>query len=500
MYRKNKRYFPTRVALPLFILLCATFALIITVPLLREEIPVFDRLIIIGKTILGIRILTLPISGECKASWLFIILVFPTVGICAYFLFYRARPTKKELCVIKETSKQLPKRELLSLSDTEENFEKYIASLASRPIYRGTDTKYIESASLMKEALLRDIKRAKSFIFIEFYTIATGEFFGEIYDALKEKASHGVEVRIIFDELGSIMKLPFGFFSDAERHGIRAVSYLSFCASFPSGLNNRNHRKIVVIDGEAGYTGGINLADEYIYSKKRLGEWKDCAIRISGEAVNELTYLFLSDFSMLTGDAERESFFAYYKYRKKSVDGATVLFGDGPRSLYKRSISKSIIIALLIHAKREVTLTTPYLICDGDVMAAIESAAGRGVRVKIIIPSKPDRRATFLLTKLCAARLAKRGAEIYRYVPGFLHAKIYLCDQECAMLGSVNLDYRSLEHNLENGICLFGGAAMPQIKNDTENILSVSEKMSFEKTPLSARVLGAIMQIFAPLF
>ena len=377
-------------------------------------------------------------------------------------------------------------------------FLKEISNFANIGIYKNTDAKYLFDISKTLDMLYLDIENAKSFVFLEFYTLASGKVFGKICDLLIKKAAEGVEVRIIYDEIGSLFRLPEEFDSIMREYGITALPHASLCGSYPGALNNRNHRKIAVIDGEIAYTGGINLADEYVYSKSELGEWKDSAVRLEGNAVCALTYIFLSDCSFLRG--AEEDFSKYYKYRKRACSGHAIVFSDGPAPIYSEKSAKRLILSLLYRSENYFTATTPYLVCGSEIFSAVRAAVNRGVKVRIAIPGKPDKFLTGILTRHYASRLSETGAEIYLYSPGFLHSKQYLSDGKYLICGTVNLDYRSLSHNFENGILFADHPVVAQAESEMENILALCEKYEAKKLCLPLRILGSLLEILAPLF
>ena len=503
MLKENKRYFPTRYALFLVLITVGILFYSLFILLLAKKYFIVKPLLYLLKIFVSLSVISSRLCSEAKCSWVFFILALPFISIPIYFVFCRTRLTKKEKILLGHISENKPKSDVfggkMTLKCNEDfTFLSEIADFSSAAVYDNTTAKYIGEVDRMLKLLSFDISRAKRFIFLEFYTVAAGEVFGELLDRLIEKAREGVEIRIIYDELGSLSRIPEHFPAIMENYGIRAVPHASLMGSFPSALNNRNHRKIAVIDGEVAYTGGINLADEYLYPKRRLGKWKDSAVRIEGEGVSALTYTFLSDFTNATG--EPEDFSVYYKYRKQASCGKALIFDDGPLPHYKEKCSERIIVSMLNSAEKYFTITTPYLVCGKDIFAAIRGAVRRGVRVKIIIPSKPDKPLPWLLTRSTAASLSEIGAEVYKYSPGFLHSKTYCADGKYLMCGSVNLDYRSLCHNYENGILFALHPIIGELEADTEKILAESERYKKKRESLPVRIFGAVMELFAPLF
>lgn len=503
MHEENKRYFPTRYALLItVIIICAVcYATVITV--MERQFPFIRYALYVIKVLFALSVISSCLSSEAKCSWIFLILALPIVAIPAYCIFCRTKITKKEKALLNCISEKKPKTECFNSKMTLKcnhsfTFLEEIAGFKSATVYNNTAAKYIADASEMIRLLSVDILRAKKFVFIEFYTISSGKVFGTLCDLLAKRAAEGVEVRIIYDELGSLFRLPEEFVSNMKRLKIKAVSHASLIGTFPSALNNRNHRKIAIIDGEVAYTGGINLADEYINPKARLGKWKDAAVRIEGEGVCALTYTFLSDFSFISGTCE--DFSKYYKYRKRICEGQALIFDDGPAPIYTEKSAKTIIISMLRTSQKYFTVTTPYLVCGTEILSAIDSAVKRGVCVKIVIPSKPDKFFPGILTRHYAGIISKIGARVYVYSPGFLHSKTYSADGKYFMCGTVNLDYRSLSHNFENGVLFASHPIIQEASEDFEKILRDCVPYEKKKEFLPLRLIGAIMQIFAPLF
>lgn len=269
-----------------------------------------------------------------------------------------------------------------------------------------------------------------------------------------------------------------------------------------SEFNNRNHRKIMVIDGKVGYTGGVNIADEYINEVVKFGHWKDTALRLEGEAVWELTKLFLVDFGINKRKLPKVRNDLYPKQFHISETGYVIPFGDGPHPIYKRRVGKSVIQNLIYGATRNIWMTSPYLIIDNDLCTDLENAALRGVDVRIMVPHIPDKKIVFSMTRSFYHRLMEAGVKIYEYEPGFLHAKSYLVDDAYAMIGTINLDYRSLVHHFENGVWMYQCAAVQALKKDMEEtfLKCIEVTSGMLKINILQRVFCDIVRIFAPMF
>jgi cardiolipin synthase len=375
-----------------------------------------------------------------------------------------------------------------------------LCEIADCALFDGTDVTYFPLGEDMMASLLADLEKAEKFIYMEYFIIAEGRFWNTILETLQKKAAAGVEVKVVYDDIGCMSTLPGNYKKILLRHGIEATPFSRLRGNADSEFNNRSHRKITVIDGRIGYTGGVNIADEYINETVRFGHWKDTAVRLEGEAVWEMTRLFLTDFGINVKHLPQPQS-ELYPTAGNEHPGFVIPFGDGPSPLYRRRVSKSVIQNMLAGATRYMYMTSPYLIIDNDLCTDIENAALRGVDVKIIVPHIPDKRIVFGMTRSFYPRLMRAGVKIYEYTPGFIHAKSYLADDSTAMIGTVNLDYRSLVHHFENGVWLYRVPAIDDLKKDIEQTLGkclpVTEEML--STNIFVRLFRAVVRIFAPL-
>ena len=378
---------------------------------------------------------------------------------------------------------------------------KMLCNISEAHLFTDTKQTYFPLGEDMHPQLLEDLRKAEKFIYMEYFIIEEGKFWNSILDILKEKAARGVDVKVVYDDVGCMMTLPGNYCKILATYGIEATPFSRLKGNADSEFNNRSHRKITVIDGKVGYTGGINLADEYINEFEKHGHWKDTGIRLEGEAVWELTKLFLIDFGINVKkmpEIKAELFPAQSEIKE---DGYMIPFGDGPHPLYERRVGKSVIQNMLSSATRYVYMTSPYLIIDNDLCLSIENAALRGVDVRIIVPHIPDKKLVFGMTQSFYHRLMAAGVQIYEYEPGFIPAKSYLADDEYAMIGTINLDYRSLVHHFENGVWMYKCETVGTLKSDIEATFEKSIKVTPDmlKTNLIQRMIRAIVRIFAPM-
>ena len=454
-----------------------------------------------------IRIIASDDNPDYKVPWLLFVLIIPIAGFMLYFMFYSRKLQKrfvKRLDTLKSQSYKHNDSELFSTLKKENpavaSQAKMLTGIAEAHLFTDTRQEYFPLGEDMHRRLLEDLETAEKFIYMEYFIIEEGKFWNSILEILKRKATEGVEVKVLYDDIGCMMTLPGDYHKTLKAYGIEATPFSRLKGNADSEFNNRSHRKITVIDGKVGYTGGVNIADEYINEIVKYGHWKDTAIRLEGEAVRELTKLFLVDFGINVRKMPNIRDDLYPKTEVKE-HGYVVPFGDGPHPLYNRRVGKSVIQNMLGGATRYIWMTTPYLIIDNDLCQSIENAALRGVDVRIIVPHIPDKKLVFGMTQSFYHRLMAAGVRIYEYKPGFVHAKSYLADDNQAMIGTINLDYRSLVHHFENGVWMYDCESIKDLKSDMEETLSKSIEVTPEmlKTNLLQRFIRAVVRIFAPM-
>lgn len=423
-------------------------------------------------------------------------------------MFYSRKLNKKQVkridTLTKQQIKKDDKQEFAEVSAEDEMIASQVVmlgKLSDSHIYGNTDIRYFPLGEQMFVAMVEDLKKAEKFILMEYFIIEGGLFWNTILEILKAKAASGVEVRVVYDDIGCMMTLPGNYFKRPAKFGIKAVPLAHLRGQANNEFNNRSHRKITVIDGKIGYTGGVNIADEYINHIEKHGHWKDVGIRLQGEAVNELTRLFLIDYGLNDKKVD-DDFISYYGCVKMTRRGYCIPFGDGPKPIYKRQIAKSIILNMLNQAKRYVYITTPYLIIDSELVQALENAAIRGIDVRIITPHIPDKKLVFMMTRSYYGELMKAGVKIYEYESGFVHAKTYLSDDKTAMVGTVNMDYRSLVHHFKNGVWIYNHAVLEDIKQDFLDTQdkSIQFDKSMLKENLGQKFIRAMVKVFSSLF
>ncbi|MDE6665041.1 MAG: cardiolipin synthase [Ruminococcus sp.] len=503
---KEINYIPFRYILAILLTAAETIAVLAIVIALMYYIPYFSIAVLLTQIFVILQIVNSNDNPDYKIPWLLVVLLIPVAGFMIYFMYYSRKLPKKFIKRLEELNDTKVKDDTKELAILEqEDILAYrqalqICRTSNTHLYQNTQMKYFEIGEKMHSAMLEDLKNAEKFIFMEYFIIEEGIFWNSILDILKEKANNGVEVKVVYDDIGCMSTLPGDYYKQLGKLGISAVPFSRLRGQANNEFNNRSHRKILVIDGKVGYTGGINIADEYINQRERFGHWKDTGIRLQGEAVKELTKMFLTDYS-LNFRKQNENFEQYYISEKYENSGFVIPFGSGPRPIYDKEVGKAVIMNMLNQAKQYVYITTPYLIIDNELCQAIENAAVRGIDVKIITPHIPDKKIVFGMTRSSYRRFIDSGAEIYEYTPGFIHAKMYISDDEIAMIGTINLDYRSLVHHFENGVWLYKCDVINDIKADITDTISKSEKIEKDtlKDTLPNRFIRAVVRIFAPM-
>ena len=514
--KKNKRklpevtlrLIPLRYILAFSITILKVLAIIGLVVWLMLKIKYFYIAVIFAQFICVIRIIASDTNPDYKVPWLLFVLILPVVGFLLYYIFSSTKLKKryvKKFKTLSDVDYEINDEEILNDLKKDNliayNQARLLKKIAKTNLFFGDETTFFSSGEEYKESLLKDIKNAKEFIYLEFFIIKKGKFWKEIYDALKEKIKLSVDVKVVYDDIGCMRTLPSRYYKTLKRAGIKAVPFSRLKGEANSDFNNRSHRKIVVIDGKIAYTGGINIGDEYINLKSRFGHWKDVGVRLEGKCVYELTKIFIIDYAInakkYTPTGEKH----YPKIESKGDSGYIIPFGDGPKPLYDYSVGKSVIEAMFYGANKYAYVTTPYLIIDNDTCQTIEDAALRGVKVKIIVPGIPDKKIINYLTKSYYPRLMKAGVEIYEYEEGFIHAKSYLIDGEFCLLGTINLDYRSLVHHFENGVWTYNSKLVKDVEEDfnktLEKCVRVTEKN--KRQNVFKRIICALIKVFSPL-
>lgn len=506
--QKEINYIPVRYIIAVLITLFEVLAVIGIVVALCYYVPYFYLAAYATEIFCVIRIIASDDNPDYKVPWLLFVLIVPIAGFMLYFMFYSRKLQKKfikRLDELKSRGYQKDDSILLECLRNENpaaaSQAKMLCNIADTHIFTNTKQEYFPLGEEMHKRMLIDLESAEKFIYMEYFIIEEGKFWNSILDILKNKAAKGVEIKVLYDDIGCMMTLPGDYHKTLKSYGIEATPFSRLRGNADSEFNNRSHRKILVIDGKVGYTGGVNIADEYINEIVRFGHWKDTAIRMEGEAVWELTKLFLVDFGINVRKMPKVRADLYPRQSGISEKGYIIPFGDGPHPLYERRVGKCVIQNMLSGATRYAWMTSPYLIIDNDLCTDLENAALRGVDVRIMVPHIPDKKIVFGMTQSFYHRLMSAGVKIYEYEPGFIHAKSYLADDSIAMIGTINLDYRSLVHHFENGVWMYKTDSIAELKADMEDTLEKCIEVAPDmlKTNLLQRFIRAVVRIFAPM-
>ena len=444
-----------------------------------------------------------------KIAWIVPVMIFPIFGGLFYLLYGGNKLSTREklkmvIQNIEMTNSLKQDDEIIKkIGDKSiyaKNQSEYILNYAKCPVYNNTETTYFKIGEEKFEALLRELKKAEKFIFLEYFIIQEGKMFNSILEILEEKAKQGVDVRLIYDDVGCIVTLPHNYKNTLEAKGIKCRVFNPIKPFFTRRLNNRDHRKIVVIDGDVGFTGGINLADEYINEYEKHGYWKDAGIMLKGDAVWNLTVMFLSMWDYIDNKEEDYIKFKPSKNKYYNSKGYVQPFDDSP--LITEPIGETVYLNLINKAKDYIYINTPYLIIDNEMATALKIAAKSGVDIKIVTPYIPDKKFVHAVTKSYYEYFIKDGIEIYEFTPGFMHAKTFVVDDEYGVVGSINLDFRSLYLHYECGVWLYKTESIKSMKDDYLETLKRCHKVTMEEcknTSSIRKVLRLIIRMFAPL-
>lgn len=500
-----------RTAIIILIILAQLLFLLASFYFLREHVLYaywLSQLMVAG---IVIHIISKAGSPEFKMAWIVPILVVPIFGSLFYLFFHLqsgGNILNRRIQSLTEASKSYLEtepalKEKLKKEDPERaNLVHYLENHGSFPAFRNTTVKYFPLGEDKFEELRFQLQKAKKFIFLEYFIIEEGIFWDSILEVLKKKAAEGVEVRLMYDGTCTLALLPPNYPSVMRKFGIDCKVFAPIRPALTTSQNNRDHRKIVVIDGKTAFVGGVNLADEYINKKVRFGHWKDTAVMLRGEAVRSFTEMFLQMWNTTTRHAEdysnyleHEGFLGAY-----GAPGYVIPYGDNPFD--DDQVGEMVYLHMLNTAHNYVHIMTPYLILSQEMLVALTFAAKRGVDVRIIMPHIPDKMYAFALAKTYYQQLLKAGVKIYEYTPGFVHAKVFVADGNSAVVGTINLDFRSLYLHFECAVYMHDVPQIADIENDYQATMAKSELITLEqckKERLYIKVIGKSLRLFAPL-
>ena len=443
-----------------------------------------------------------------KITWLVIIMLLPVFG-ALLFLYTQSdvghRALKKRMNqLIRQTKETIPQSEEVMDKLSEENgavssLARYIHRSGCYPVYDQTKITYFPMGENKFEEMLRQLEQAKHFIFMEYFIVDEGIMWGRILEILAKKASEGVDVRVMYDGTCEFSTLSRDYPKRLKKLGIKCKVFAPLTPFVSTHYNYRDHRKILVIDGHTAFTGGVNLADEYINHIVKYGHWKDVAIMLKGEAVKSFTLMFLQMWNLDEKDMDYSQFLNY-PVSPVQTKGYVIPYGDCP--LDDDKVGERVYMDILNRAQSYVHIMSPYLILDSEMETAIKFAAERGVDVKIMLPGIPDKAVPYALARTHYASLLQSGVEIYEYTPGFVHAKIFVCDDKEAVVGTINLDYRSLYHHFECAAYMYDVDCIHEIEKDFRATLKKCRrvtKKTMKNDTVSRKIMGVVMKAVAPL-
>lgn len=449
-------------------------------------------------------------NASYRIGWILVILALPPFGCFIYMLWGDKKPSKRLQHKLRRSYAGFTdfseKNAALYKALEAENprvaaTTHYIKKTSSYPLWNNTEVTYYATGETMFEAMLEAIKQAKHYIFLEYFIVEEGVMWGRMLEALLEKAREGVEIRMLYDDMGSVTLLPFGYAKKLEKMDphIKCIPFNQVVPFLAMVMNNRDHRKILVVDGHTGFTGGINLADEYINERERFGHWKDTGVKLVGEGVFNLAVMFMEMWN--ASGTEKLTEKKYLSNVDINVEAAGFVqpYGDDP--LDNENVGEDVYLEILNQAQEYVYITTPYLILDDELKSAFIRAAKRGVDVRIITPGIPDKKIIFRLTRANYLPLIEAGVQIYEYTPGFVHAKSFLADDKMGVVGTINLDYRSLYLHFECGVFMYDVPALADLKKDMQDLMDMSHKINKGDVHTKAigRLFDGLLRVLAPL-
>lgn len=487
--------------------------IMLTFTVLNSEYEFLGWMMRIFAIVLVLSIYGMEKNGKIKTSWMLLILAFPLLGTVMFVLSFWFSGTKKMARRYQEVDswlfRKMPQDPKIVEEYSKEHphcaaISSYIEKESGFPVYDNTFVHFFGDTRECMNSIVQSLKLAEHFIFLEYHAIETAKLWGVIHPILLEKVKAGVEVRIFYDDIGSIGFLTPAFRKQMEAEGIRCRDFNMVRPVYNLFMNNRDHRKVTVIDGKIGFTGGFNLADEYVNLKHPYGEWKDSGVMLFGEAVRNLTVTFLEMWNADEPEVHDEEHVSNYfpEFPKQTYPGLGYIqpYADNP--LDNHYIGENVYISILNRAMKYAYFTTPYLIPTDELIRAFQLAAQRGVDVRIITPAIPDKKLIFTVTRSYYHELVEAGVKIYEFSPGFIHAKQCVSDDELGTCGTINLDYRSFYHHFENGCFMAHCPVVKEIKKDFDELLprckDVSEKYR-KKENYFLHFFHSFLRLFASL-
>ncbi len=456
-----------------------------------------------------IYLLNSRINPTAKITWLIAIMLMPVFGVLL-FAYTQSdighRALKKRMNrLISDTKESIPQSESVMEHLAQENrgvesLARYIKRSGCHPVYEHTKVVYFPLGEKKFEEMLRQLEAAEHFIFMEYFIVEEGLMWGKILEILARKAAAGVDVRIMYDGACEFALLPRDYPKRLRALGIKCKTFAPVTPFVSTHYNYRDHRKILVIDGHTAFNGGVNLADEYINEKVKFGHWKDTAVMLKGEAVKSFTLMFLQMWGILEEKEDYAHFLSFPSFSAETAKGYVIPYGDCP--LDDDKLGERVYMDILNRAQDYVHIMSPYLILDGEMETALKFAAERGVDVSLVLPGIPDKAVPYALAKTHYGSLIDSGVKVYEYSPGFVHAKVFVSDSREAVVGTINLDYRSLYHHFECATFLYGVECIEEIEADYQETVAKCRRVTMDmvrKEKWTVKLTGQLMKVAAPL-
>lgn len=481
--------------------------------ILDRQVWIINYIIGFLAIIILMYIMNVRQNSSFKLMWIIFILVAPVVGV-TFYIYTRFQPgtsfiSRRVKEIIEEERPFLEpdndvKGKICEASQSEAGLFRYIKEKGNYPVYENASVKYFPLGEDKFKELVYQLERAKDFIFLEYFIVERGHMWNTVLEILTRKVREGVEVRFMYDGTCTLSLLPKNYYARMEKLGIKCKVFSPMKPFLTTHQNNRDHRKIVVIDGHTAFTGGVNLADEYINEKMRFGHWKDTAIMVKGRAVNSFTLMFLQMWNI--DERSRENYGRYMYSGNDIMDpytrngGYIAPYGDSPFD--NEEVGEKVYLDILNKAEKYVHIMTPYLILDEEMLNAIIFTAQRGVDVKIIMPHIPDKKYAYWLARTHYSELISEGVEIYEYIPGFVHAKVFTSDDEKAVVGTINLDFRSLYLHFECAAYIWRNPVVMDVEDDFNTTLKKCKKITLkdcQQYNVIYKILGRALRLVAPL-
>ncbi len=470
-------------------------------------------------------------NATFKLLWVVVVLVIPGLGIILYFFWglprspravAKSMPLGADLAIPEAPpcTEELRAENVSRLGAEYPNQEKIAAYLrrSGYPVYKDQTVKYYSVGDELFPDMMEAIRNAKKFVFIETFILSEGKLWDELYALLCEKADEGVDVRLLYDDFGSIFALPWNFGKLKSRKNLQVAEFNRFIAiiSRINVGNHRNHQKLCVIDGTVAFTGGVNIADEYANLVDAYGHWKDSGLRLHGESVWSMTVMFLQmwTYAHSRKSKEIEDFSKFYvpqtapETAENPADGPrepsyVLPVSDGPYGKEPNHPAEYLYLQMINRARRYIYISTPYLILDNEMSTALCMAALSGIDVRLVTPGIPDKKYVYPVTRYYYGRLLKAGVRVFEYTPGFIHAKNIVSDDETALVGTVNIDFRSFYLHFEDAVWMCGGTAVKDIKEDFDETIVISREITLEEwnnRPWWYKIIQALLRVISPLF